>query len=186
MVVRYGTVALHCMHSRNIWKGIRSCFIAREQRVSRIWLTPTGLSEVLLPRNVEMVFSEALLAFGLLPNTHATVLHLHVWERWALVSAHDKVGFEVEQWMHLQNLWMHSHYIPESSEYPHRLSWHETQDLTDHTVRRYAWVVLKFSQAYNALRPLSRCSQHMYMPIQCLYSPFVASNKPISPFAGMT
>jgi len=30
---------------------------------------------------LEMVFSEALLAFKLLPNIHATVLHMNEWER---------------------------------------------------------------------------------------------------------
>jgi hypothetical protein len=51
---------------------------------------------------------------------------------------------------------MHSHYNPESSEYPHRLSWRETQDLTDHTARRHDRAVLASPQACSTLWTASR------------------------------
>jgi hypothetical protein len=52
---------------------------------------------------------------------------------------------------------MHSHYNPESSEHPHRLSWHETQDLTDYTARRRDRVLPESSKAGKTLPAASRC-----------------------------
>jgi hypothetical protein len=54
-----------------------------------------------------------------------------------------KGGLKLERHMYVQDCQMHSHYNPESSEHPHRLSWHETQDLTDHTVRRHDQAVME-------------------------------------------
>jgi hypothetical protein len=53
--------------------------------------------------------------------------------------------------MHVQDYWLHSHYNPESSELPHRLSWHETQDLTDYTARRRDRALLESSKAGSIL-----------------------------------